>query len=319
MKAFEVKVNGKILDYRLGKQLDLDKIGPLLNKARAFFEKKYKVLKLWSGGRHMLGILGKDKRQLFLKLATTEGISTVTKIEYRWNEEFNQLVSRKSSNFWIPKNIDYGIYNNTLFYLITDKFDGELLVEKPQRVEISRSFLNTLPFIIEFSELIQNLEFPNLFEENSYYKKIFLEKTKAWYMDIPEDIREKYELDDLLKIVKSEVSGLQKRPRHGDFTPWHLIKLRTGQLGLIDGEHAKTDGVEYYDIGYFIQRVFSVLENPEFAKRILSLILKRNYSLEKIRVILAARGIGGFLDKSLEDLPDYTFSNKFKDWVLSIT
>lgn len=312
MRSFEIKINGKIFDYRLGKQLDL-------NEIIAFFEQRYKILKLWSGGRHMLGILEENNQQLFLKLATTEGVSVVTKIEYRWNEEFHRLVSRNTSDFWVPRNEGSGEYNNHLFYLITDKFDGELLAKEPKKMELSKTLLDCLPSIIKLSELIQNLDFINLDAEGSDHKQIFLEKTKAWYMDIPEDVRKKYAVDDLLKIVEEDISVLQKRPHHGDFTPWHLIKLRTGQLGLIDGEHAKTDGVEYYDIGYFIQRVFSVLENPEFAEKVLSLLLKRNYNLEKIKVILAARGIGGFLDKSLEDSLDYTISNKFKDWVLNLT
>src|SRR3989344_6997172 len=124
LKAFQIKVNGRVLDYRLCKELDLD-------QARAFFEKRCLIKKLWSGGRHILGILEKGDKVLFLKLATTEGISAVTKNEYKWNEQFNKLAPRRLSNFWVPKNKDCGLYKDKLFYLITDKFDGELLVQRP--------------------------------------------------------------------------------------------------------------------------------------------------------------------------------------------
>lgn len=312
LKAFQIIVNGKTLDYRLGKKLNLDQV-------RAFFEKKYTVRKLWSGGRHILGTLEKDNKELFLKLATTEGISAVTRNEYNWNEQFNRLISRKALNFWVPQNRDCGIYNDKLFYIITDKCDGELLVKRPTRIKTSINFQNFLPSVIEFSELIQRMNINQLSEEeDSDHQKWFLNKTKSWYIDIPEKIRRKYKVMDLLKIVENGVSKLQENPRHGDFTPWHLFKLREGRLGLIDGEHARHNGVEYYDIGYFIQRVFSILQNPDLAKKILSMLVERKYNIGKLRVILATRGIGGFLDESLKLKPNYQFSNKFKDWVLSL-
>ena len=68
MKAFEVNVNGKILNYRNSQVLDLKEV-------EKFFAKKYKVLKLWQVKRHVIGMFEKDGRKLFLKLAPTEGIS----------------------------------------------------------------------------------------------------------------------------------------------------------------------------------------------------------------------------------------------------
>lgn len=312
IKAFQIKVNGRILDYRLGKELDLD-------QARAFFERRYLIKKLWSGGRHILGILEKDDKVLFLKLATTEGVSAVTKKEYKWNEQFNKLVSRSVSNFWVPQNKECGLYQDKLFYLITEKFDGELLAKRPEKIQVSVIFQNLLPAVIEFSELIQGLSIDQLSdEENPDHRKWFLKKTRSWYGDIPEDIRQKYQVMDLLKIVENGIPRLQKRPRHGDFTPWHIIKLPNNKLGLIDGEHAMGSSVEYYDIGYFIQRVFSILQNPDLAKKILSMSVESKNNIEKLAVILAARGIGGFLDESLKPKPNYKSGNKFKDWVISL-
>lgn len=308
LKSFKIRVGGKILDYHLGKELDLKKV-------KYFFRKKYKVVQLWSGGRHILGILEKGGEIFFLKMATTEGISEVTKNEYNWNEQFNKLVPRKASNFWVPQNKDCGEYNK-LFYLVTDRFEGELLAKRPERMQTSIIFQNLLPSVIEFSELIQELTLDQLSDqENSDHKMWFLKKTKSWYEDIPEDIRKRYKVMDLLKIVENGIARVQKRPRHGDFTPWHLINLGGGKIGLIDGEHTRSNGVEYYDIGYFIQRVFSVLKNPSLAQTILTALIKKNYDLEKLRVILAARAIGGFLDESLTIKPNYEFSNMFKKWV----
>ena len=112
--------------------------------------------------------------------------------------------------------------------------------------------------------------------------------------------------------------SLEKRPRHGDFTPWHLFKVKDKVLVLIDGEHAMKNGVEYYDIGYFMQRIFSVLQNRTFTEDILKQLRKRNYNLDKLRTVLAARAIGGFLDESLTGNPNYLKCNEFKEWVIKI-
>src|SRR5437868_1117130 len=107
-KAFEVTLNGKPLDYRKGQPLNLDEV-------ISFFQKDYEVTKLWNGGRHALGTLKKGNQELFLKLATTEGISVLTQIEYAWNDAFNREVPREASRFWVPKNFTSGTYNN-FFY-----------------------------------------------------------------------------------------------------------------------------------------------------------------------------------------------------------
>ena len=309
LKAFQIKIGGQILDYGLGKQLSLEKI-------RSFFKKSYEVKNLWTGGRHVLGILERDDRKLFLKLSTTKGISELTKNEFRWNEQFHELVSRKLSNYWVPQNIASGMFNDRLFYLITDYFEGQMLIKGPGNLEISKLLIDNIDNVINFSELIQNLKLENFYiEEDQNFRKSFLNKVISWYKEVPENIAYEYKINDLLKIIERDIDIIQSKPRHGDFTPWHLIKLTGGQLGLIDGEHAKKNGVEYYDIGYFIQRVFSELRNQNLAEKILSLLVKKNYNIGKLKIVLAARGIGGFLDESLKPSPDYTFSNKFKSFV----
>lgn len=310
LKAFKIKVNGKILDYRLGKELDLGDV-------RKFFEKKrYHIRKLWQGGRHVFGILEKKNNKLFLKLSTTKGISALTENEFKWNENFNKIVSRKTSNFWVPKNYDSGIYNN-LFFFVAENIDGLVFTKRPEKVEISREFYDSIYSIIEFSQLIQNLNIVSEKEELDH-KEYFLTKTNAWHDGIPQQIEEKYQVSELLRIVEDGASTLQKKTRHGDFTPWHILKLRDGKLVLIDGEHAIANGVEYYDIGYFIQRVFSVLENPKIAKYIFSLLVEKGYRKDTLKVIMAARGIGGFLDESLSPSPNYILSNNFKEWLIKI-
>lgn len=308
--AFKIEVGGKILDYRLGKDLNLADV-------KKFFNKKYRVKNLWQGPRHILGELEKLDKKLFLKLSTTDGIGAVTKNEYRWNEEFNGQIKRSKSNYWVPKNYDCGLYQNKLFFLIADKLEGEFLAKSPAESKISQTFISSIPDVIAFSQLIQELDIKNP-NQKITGRDIFLNKTQSWLFDIPKDIQEQYGLNKLYKIVEKGIADLKTKPRHGDFAPWHLIKLEGGQLALIDGEHALKNGVELYDIGYFIQRVFSVLKNPKLAKNILNLLNDKGFDFKKLGYILAARAIGGFLDESLAHVPDYSYADKFRRWISTL-
>ena|SRR3990167_6103331 len=315
VSAFKIEVDGKILDYRLGSDLDLDEV-------RKYFEKKYEVERIYTGGRHVLGELKQGGKKYFLKLATTEGISATAKVEYNWNSAFNKNLSRVRASFCVPKNCDSGFYKDKLFYLVTDRFEGRPLVNYTKTAIVSGNFAKSLDSVINFSEAIGGLNingvqsFDNV--DVSNYKEWFLNKTKSWLASVPGIVSSQYDLEKLLMIVDRGVSKLQVKPRHGDFTPWHLFALDSGKLGLIDGEHAKVDSVEGYDIGYFIQRVFSVVKNARLAEQTFQKLIKRQYSVEKLRVILAARAIGGFLDESLVENPNYLQAVKFRNWVVSL-
>lgn len=297
LNSFKIRSGNKTFDYRLGKNLNLDGI-------KTFFQRKgYEVLKVWNGGRHAVGVLTKSGVTYFLKLSTSEGISIVTKNEYNWNNYFNKYFP-PDFPYCVPKNYDSGVYKGNYFYLITNYFDGELL---------SSRLTEYISQVIELSELIQKMPY-----EEGDYRKRFINKINLWFNDIPISTRRKYKVKLLLDIVEEGVSELLSRPRHGDFTPWHIIKLKDSKLGLIDGEHFLTNGVEGYDICYFIQRVFSVLKNPRVARSIYSKLLDKGYKINKLKVVLAARAIGGFLDESLSGKANYGFANKFKDWVIQL-
>lgn len=305
LQSFKIRSQGKILDYRLGEDLDLSKV-------RLFFQRDYQVQKIWDGPRHIFGVLKKQDKIFFLKLATSEGISVVTKKEYQWNNYFNINFS-KASSFRVPVNFDKGIYDKKYFYLITDYLKGELLCPLNDSFKQSSHSKSYIESVIELSELIQKM--PGI---KSDYLSKFVGKAETWFKDIPKEVRGEFSLETLLQIVQSGASRLLTKPRHGDFTPWHMIRLDNLKLGLLDGEHWQQDGVENYDICYFIQRLFSVLKNPRLAQDIYSRLLKKNYRKDKLKVVLAARAIGGFLDESLIDSPNYTFAGNFKNWVIKI-
>jgi hypothetical protein len=318
MQSFRVKTdNGKVLDYRLGSNLDL-------NKLKDFLSKKYSVKKIWQEKRHAVGFLEKDGKEYFLKVSTSEGISEVTKNEFNWNEQFNKLIPR-DSQFWVPQNYECGFYQDNLFYIVTDVFNGPKLAEV-LNVSTSLGLLEeNMEKVIDFTEKIQSLKL-NLKDSNAYegkdYREKYLSQVDGWFNDIPAEIREKFKIIELLKIVQKNISKLTFGAKHGDFAPWHLIQLQGGKLGIIDGERAMTKTIEHYDICYVIQRIFTVLQNPRLAQEFINSLRKRKYDMTKLKTVLASRAIGGFLDEYLALLSesrDFSWSLKFKEWVLNIT
>lgn len=312
MKAFEIKVNGKLYDYRLGADLNLKQV-------KKFFEKKgYLVKKIWQEKRHVVAILKKNGREQFLKLSPTEGISATTQIDYNWNREAN-LYLKGNPKLAVPKNYDRGFYND-LFYLIEEYFKGDLLAKRPAPGSKNDGYKQHIAQMIEMSEIIQSLAIEPLSQrDNDDHAKYFMEKVESWYNEIPLEIQKIYDTAEMLQVVEKGYKNLEMRPRHGDFTPWHMIKLQNGRIGLIDGEHAMRNGVEYYDIAYLIQRVYSPMDDADFANEILNILKSRNYDLDKLTTVLAARAIGGFCDEVLIfGTPNFDRANKFKNWVTDL-
>lgn len=313
LRSFKIHVGNRVLDYRVGKKLSLDKI-------KSFFQNNYSVEKLWHDTRHIVGILSKNDIKFFLKLSTTEGMNIPTKNEYNWNNYFHKYLP-STLPFTVPTNHSTGFYQGKYFYLITNYFFGNLLCSLDTLPGENKSLRKYIPSAILFSETIQKIPaegFVSITDEGIDYKKRFITKTMNWFRDIPLDIRKKYKIEQLLRVVEQGINKLVSKPRHGDFTPWHLLKLSDSKLGLIDGEHALVDSVENYDICYFIQRVFSVLKKPNLAQEIFLQLVDKGHQASKLKTVLAARAIGGFLDESLNNNPNYEYANNFQNWILKI-
>ncbi|MBI4091839.1 MAG: phosphotransferase [Candidatus Levybacteria bacterium] len=308
MQAFKIKKNGRILDYLKTEIIDLDKI-------RAHFSKKFEVKDIRQPGRHIIANIIKGGKKYILKLASTEGIGARTESEALWNKEFNKY--SKSDIFRVPKNLDEGYYQG-LYFLIIEKFNGPHLSTLRGGNNIVDEYIEK---IIDFSEHIQTLPLNipvNDAIEESDAGKWFVAKSKSWYVNIDSDVVNKYNVDRLLQIVEAGASKLAEKPRHGDFTPWHMIALENGGIGLIDGEHAHSQGIEYYDIAYFIQRLFAVIDRRDQAEKILDELKKRKYGMAKLKTVLASRAIGGFNDEFMAPVPNYEKAQEFSEFIRAL-
>lgn len=308
MEAFKVKKNGTILDYRVGQELDLGLV-------KDFFSGKFDVKKIWQEKRHAVGWVRKDRKEFFLKLSTTEGIGVRSETEKIWNDEYNKYST--SQEFLVPKNLEDGYYNG-LYYIVMDKFDGPFVCDLERKNNLIEQNIDNIIFLTEHIQGLP-LDIPiNDAIQNPNHQEWFKLKTKSWLDSVPQEVAQRYGLSELCNIVADGAESLSEKPRHGDFAPWHMMVLSGGKLGLIDGEHSHSHGVENYDICYFIQRVHTVLKMPELALRIFQELLNRGYDKEKLRTVLASRAIGGFLDQSFNPNPNYAKENEFKNWALNL-
>lgn len=302
-KAFQIKQDDKTFDYRSPGRLDIEAITSLLIK------KKYQIIRFLDPGRHLCAIIeDSNNRKFFFKIATSKGISIVTENEAAWSDAVANYLP-------VPKIYNRGYFKKDSFYLIMEYLDGPLVTLEVVEAKVEE--------IISLSEKIANLKIDKLpadfYNPGKNCQEIFLNKTISHYDAIPGEIRIKYELNTLRNFVKDNYSLLSCCTRHGDFAPWHLlVSKKHNTLFLIDGEHAMSQGVEYYDIGYFIQRTYSVWKEKELAIEIYRKLLERGYIKNKLKIILSARAIGGFLDESLAPKPNYKIHEEFSKWVLDI-
>lgn len=349
--AFQIKINSQTFDYRKGEKLDLNEISKFFEKKNFQFLKIFPqerhvcaiiqpVKKIPRNDEtNLRGVISESK--YFLKLSTSKGISIVTENEAAWNDAVHQTRTRTpvgwrnrlpTGDINVPKIYERGYYfmpnesrlrrekwhKSDYFYMISSYHDGPTATSEVAEAKIDE--------LIDLSEKIMSLKIPMLLADSynpgKNHQEKFLNKVLSHFQSIPQEIIYKYNLKGLLKTVENGIPNLKQASRHGDFAPWHLIldtnpySLSASPFYLIDGEHAMSQGIEYYDICYFIQRIFSVWKNKEIALKIYEKLLNRDYNKNKLKTVFAARAIGGFLDESLSPKPDYGIYEDFKKFVL---
>lgn len=312
---FLVTKDGKQYDYREGHELPVESVTTELN-ARGYAVKKLELL-----SRHYTGVVIKDDTEYFIKVATSIGMSVVTEHDARWNRLVAEKVRSQKLLFSVPIPHDTGYLLGDYFFMVTDFINGKLLVNYPFDTNLGLlekhwQKVVDIALSIEGLQLSEELIRPEASGMTS--EERYLRKTQSHFDTIPDTVREKYDLDTVLTFVKMHLSTAQQSTAHGDFTPWHLFVDEKENFTLIDGEHASTQAPENYDVGYVIQRVYSVLKNPKLAKKMLQKALDQGVDGDRLQVILAMRAIGGFLDESLAPNPDYTFHKEFVEQIVRL-
>jgi hypothetical protein len=258
-------------------------------------EMGYEVVRLEQPWRHVTGVVNKEGKKYFFKMASSQAVGLKTRNEYFWDKLLNER--GVDLPLKIPKVYESGEWRE-LFWFISDLVEGRLLAS-PQRAVDDDLLSNNLETIAKGAEAIMNLpidiDLPNnadlSLEER---KENFLSRIREWMEQFPQDVSKLYE------FIKENVEAYLSAPSHGDFAPWHILADGDNHLTLIDGEHGKINGVKFYDVAYFYHRVYTALQRPDLADKFLQFYLNIHpmTPAEKLcfKVILAQRVIGGYFD-----------------------
>jgi len=301
MKGFLINIGNKKIDYLKGKKLDENQV------ITFFTHLGYQKLTLIKDNnlfnRHIILTGYYKNKKVFIKLATSKGISYLNKNEYYWYKSVSNQIN-------VPQIYSTGYFKN-YFYFVCQYLENNF---------VDLDFLSeNLDLIINLSEKISQLKIKKLPADNFIKGKTpqekFINKTANHLQSLPKKIIKEYNLDNLFLKVKNQASELKTACRYGDFNINHMI-LKNNQIYLIDGQLAMTQWVEYYDIAYLIQRIYSQFNHQSLAKKIVNRLLEKNYSLKKLTTILFARAIGGFLDEYIAQGNNYQLHNEFKNWII---
>lgn len=309
-------------DYRTEAELDLKKIGLGLDKIGIT---AVDLNQIW---RNVTGKVEYEGQSRFFKMATTLAISQKLENEVLWNNFANSNLGDLELN--VPKIIATGKLNG-LSYYISEFVEGQPLAIKVGKNQPTPEIYNLakyLPKIANFCANLQNncyLALPNQTQflpqisENrtllNNESQILLRKTKSWLK--PTDIIGT-SLEPEVNLIEQNISDWKFCINHGDFVPWHILELASGELYLVDGEHASLKP-DFYDIAYFYHRTFTVAQSPELATEFLKLAFsklnqeKQSLFRKQFPSVLASRIIGGYFDAVNDELTDFSFHHELQN------
>jgi hypothetical protein len=294
-----------------------------LQELSVFFNKQgYSILNLDQRWRHVHGVLNRDNRNLFLKLASTAEIGVRTKNEVSWNDAVaDKLLESSGGKIIVPKIRQTGSFNGRFFYL-ADYYEGDLAADHdPPRTESLSERLSSLVLLA--------IHLNKLSDDSLWYAteplakeelvRLFFDDVDRWQRSSGRD-----DLGVLREFVEPLRQHYLPRLSHGDFVPWHVI-LNEEKMVLIDGEWGWSGRPRYYDVAYFCHRVATSAARPDLAKSFLGEFMSELPESEKLDFkaqfipLIAARSIGGFYDVTVfEDQKRVEAQHlRFKDMIVS--
>ncbi len=302
---------GKTEKHRQSEKLDLREVKDY------FIARNYNPISVEQAWRHVTGIIRKDNRDYFLKLASTPGVAERTRNEFEWNNLINSLPDNQKLPVLIPQNHDSGEYKGLFWY--SSEYAGNEVLTKPVDKNKTDDLERGLPVIAEtvykIISIKTDLKLPldkEVAEEER--KEKFFEKLKHWAEQTPKDVSR------LISFIQERYNYLDIAPSHGDFVPWHFIRSDEGKLFLVDGEHAHVVGLKFYDVAYFYHRVYTKLKRPDIADRFLRefghLYEFSEEEKELFKLVLAQRLIGGYFDAEKDGITSVNLQERLQSRLL---
>ncbi len=201
---------GETDKHRQSEKLDLREVKGY------FIAKDYEPISVEQVWRHVTGILRKEDKDYFLKLASTPGVAERTRNEFEWNNLINSLPENQRPPVFIPQNHDSGEFKGLFWFL--SEYAGNKILTRPLDKDETDGLEKELPVIAETARKIidikTDLTLPidkEIAEEER--KEKFFKKLEHWAEETPKDVA------DLIAFIKERFDYLQIAPSHGDFVP----------------------------------------------------------------------------------------------------
>ncbi len=309
-------------NYREKEQLDIQKVSSSLQEIGI---KPIELNQLW---RNITGKVEYEGEVRFFKMASTDAISQRLENETNWNSFINSKLPELKLK--APKIINTGKLKD-LSYYISEFVEGKPLATKCDKNKLNPKVHNLqkyLPEIARFCSELQNSSFLTLPKQGQgIYKlsenrtligngqEILLAKIESW---LQQESLIGVSLEYQLNIIKDNIGSWKFCINHADFVPWHILETTTGQLYLIDGEHASLKP-DFYDIAYFYHRTFTQAERPDLAKEFLQLTVsklnpeKKALFYQQFPSVLASRIIGGYFDAVNDKQTDLSLHHQLRN------
>lgn|GEM_PF-3743696 len=251
---------------------------------RYFGQLHYEVGNLHHHGRHVIGMVRKDTKEYFLKLAQSPAIGQRTANEFAWD----RVISALRLPVRIPKAYDHGKFADC-FWFTAEYF--------PHAKPLDNGGAH-LSLMAKTAHQIMQLEPGTLLpRDQEVAGQSLVEQANRKVANYLKDI--KRNTTQLQMFMQERLHLLTPAPMHGDFVPEHFLSTQKG-IVLIDAESSQANGFAFYDIAYFYHRVYTKLHQPETAAMFLQEFEKMHpfseNEREAFRCLLAMRLIGGYLD-----------------------
>src|SRR3989338_4037266 len=99
-------------NFRIAEEVDLESFGKFLQ------DTGFEVGCLTQPWRHAIGLVRKHGEELFVKLASTPGISEKTRNEVSWNQQMKKELRRAGyTGMVVPEIAETGIFDGKFYYL----------------------------------------------------------------------------------------------------------------------------------------------------------------------------------------------------------
>jgi hypothetical protein len=105
---------------------------------------------------------------------------------------------------------------------------------------------------------------------------------------------------DLVPLLARDIGSLQSAPVRGDLGIGNIVKDKSGKLWLVDSEFASSEGIKFYDVGYFYFRLGVNANRIDLGERFLREFIRvypmTSLDEKTLRWMLVYRLVGGYFE-----------------------